>query len=122
MPATKIVRQRTEGAREYPIVLTADEIFVSIAEYRPIYVNGDVGSLALKLTAPSTRAGNHSKFNRAAICQPTSGASEASGRESFTRMNQRRPPKSNWIPFGLAVFRLRSFSPNANSAEFCAGK
>jgi polysaccharide biosynthesis/export protein len=39
---TKIFRRRTEDGREYPVVLTPDEITVNIAEYRPVYVNGDV--------------------------------------------------------------------------------
>jgi polysaccharide export outer membrane protein len=39
---TKVFRRRSDDGREYPIVLTPDEILVSIAEYRPIYVNGDV--------------------------------------------------------------------------------
>ena len=39
---TKVFRRRSEDGREYPIILTPDEILVSIAEYRPIYVNGDV--------------------------------------------------------------------------------
>jgi polysaccharide biosynthesis/export protein len=39
---TKVFRRRSEDGREYPIVLTPDEVLVSIAEYRPIYVNGDV--------------------------------------------------------------------------------
>jgi polysaccharide export outer membrane protein len=39
---TKVFRRRSEDGREYPIVLTPDEVLVSIAEYRPIYMNGDV--------------------------------------------------------------------------------
>jgi len=39
---TKVFRRRSDDGREYPIVLTPDEILVSIAEYRPVYVNGDV--------------------------------------------------------------------------------
>jgi polysaccharide biosynthesis/export protein len=39
---TKVFRRRSEDGREYPIVLTPDEVLVSIAEYRPIYLNGDV--------------------------------------------------------------------------------
>jgi polysaccharide export outer membrane protein len=39
---TKVFRRRSDDGREYPIVLTPDEILVSIAEYRPIYVNGDI--------------------------------------------------------------------------------
>jgi len=39
---TKVFRRRSDDSREYPIVLTPDEILVSIVEYRPVYVNGDV--------------------------------------------------------------------------------
>jgi len=39
---TKVFGRRSEDGREYPIVLTPDEVLVRIAEYRPIYVDGDV--------------------------------------------------------------------------------
>jgi polysaccharide export outer membrane protein len=39
---TKVFRRRTDDGREYPVLLAADEVTLSIAEYRPIYVNGDV--------------------------------------------------------------------------------
>jgi polysaccharide export outer membrane protein len=37
-----VVRRRTEDGREYPLVVNSEEIIVGIAQYRPIYVNGDV--------------------------------------------------------------------------------
>jgi polysaccharide export outer membrane protein len=40
---TKVFRRRSEDGREYPVVLTPDEVLVSIVEYRPVYVDGDVG-------------------------------------------------------------------------------
>ena len=40
--ARKVFRQRTLDGRENVIVLGADEVTMSVAEYRPIYVNGDV--------------------------------------------------------------------------------
>jgi polysaccharide export outer membrane protein len=40
--ASKVFRQRTPDGRENVIVLGADEVTTSVAEYRPIYVNGDV--------------------------------------------------------------------------------
>jgi polysaccharide biosynthesis/export protein len=40
--ANRVYRRRTEDGREIPIVLSPDEISVSIAEYRPVYLNGDV--------------------------------------------------------------------------------
>jgi polysaccharide biosynthesis/export protein len=39
---TKVFRRRTEDGREYPVLLTPDEVTLSVAEYRPVYVNGDV--------------------------------------------------------------------------------
>jgi polysaccharide export outer membrane protein len=41
LPA-KEFRRRTEEGREYPVILTPGEIGVVIAEYKPIYLNGDV--------------------------------------------------------------------------------
>lgn len=35
-------RRRDTGGREFPVILTPGEIEVTIAEYRPIYLNGDV--------------------------------------------------------------------------------
>jgi polysaccharide biosynthesis/export protein len=40
---SQVLRRRTDDGREYPIIVSSEEIMVSIAEYRPIYVNGDVG-------------------------------------------------------------------------------
>jgi len=40
--ASKIYRQRTPDGREVVIVIDADEVATTVAEYRPIYVNGDV--------------------------------------------------------------------------------
>src|SRR4051794_20383862 len=42
MLRTQVVRRRTEDGREYPVIVNSEEIVVSIAQYRPIYVNGDV--------------------------------------------------------------------------------
>ena len=39
---TKEFRRRNELGREYPVILTPGEINVMIAEYRPVYLNGDV--------------------------------------------------------------------------------
>ncbi len=38
----KIFRRRTEDGRESQVALSPDEITVTVAEYRPIYLNGDV--------------------------------------------------------------------------------
>jgi polysaccharide export outer membrane protein len=35
-------RRRTEDGREFPVILSPSEINVSILEYRPVYLNGDV--------------------------------------------------------------------------------
>jgi len=40
--ASKVFRQRTSDGREAVIVIDADEVTTVVAEYRPIYVNGDV--------------------------------------------------------------------------------
>ncbi|WP_426424226.1 polysaccharide biosynthesis/export family protein [Bradyrhizobium genosp. A] len=40
--ASKVFRQRASDGRETVIVIDADEVTTVIAEYKPIYVNGDV--------------------------------------------------------------------------------
>jgi polysaccharide export outer membrane protein len=40
--ASKVFRQRTPDGRETAIVIDADEVTATVAEYRPIYANGDV--------------------------------------------------------------------------------
>jgi polysaccharide biosynthesis/export protein len=40
--ATKVFRQRMPDGRESPVTIEADEVSATIAEYRPVYVNGDV--------------------------------------------------------------------------------
>jgi polysaccharide export outer membrane protein len=40
--ARKVFRQRTPDGREVVIVIDADEVTTTVAEYRPIYANGDV--------------------------------------------------------------------------------
>lgn len=40
--ARKVFRQRTSDGRETVVVIDADEVTTVIAEYKPIYVNGDV--------------------------------------------------------------------------------
>jgi polysaccharide biosynthesis/export protein len=40
--ASKVFRQRTQDGREVVIVIDADGVATTVAEYRPIYVNGDV--------------------------------------------------------------------------------
>jgi polysaccharide export outer membrane protein len=40
--ASKVFRQRTSDGREAAIVIDANEVTAIVAEYRPIYVNGDV--------------------------------------------------------------------------------
>jgi polysaccharide biosynthesis/export protein len=40
--ASKVFRQRTPDGREVVIVIDADEVTMTVAEYRPIYANGDV--------------------------------------------------------------------------------
>jgi polysaccharide export outer membrane protein len=40
--ASKVYRRRNTDGREIPVMVAPDEVIVTIAEYRPIYVNGDV--------------------------------------------------------------------------------
>lgn len=42
MMATKVFRQRSSDGREYAVAIEADEVTVSVAQYRPVYVKGDV--------------------------------------------------------------------------------
>jgi polysaccharide export outer membrane protein len=39
---TKVFRRRTMDGREYPVVVALDEILITVAEYRPVYLDGDV--------------------------------------------------------------------------------
>jgi len=38
----RVFRRRTQEGREYPLVVTADEVTIAVAEYRPVYLDGDV--------------------------------------------------------------------------------
>jgi polysaccharide biosynthesis/export protein len=40
--ASKVFRQRTVDGREVVVVIDADQVIAIVAEYRPVYVNGDV--------------------------------------------------------------------------------
>lgn len=47
----KEFRRRTIDGREYPVIISPSEISVTVTEYRPVYVNGDVakpGALAYR--------------------------------------------------------------------------
>jgi polysaccharide biosynthesis/export protein len=50
---TKVFRHRTIEGREFPVVIQPEEISVTVAEYRPVYLNGDIA----KPGAVSYRAG-----------------------------------------------------------------
>lgn len=39
---SKVFRGRTQEGRDYPIVVTADEVNIAVAQYRPVYLDGDV--------------------------------------------------------------------------------
>lgn len=54
--ATKSFRLRTPDGREKVIVVDADEVTASVAEYRPIYVNGDVSKPGEYAYRPSITA------------------------------------------------------------------
>jgi polysaccharide export outer membrane protein len=54
--ASKVFRQRTPDGRENVIVVAADEVTTIVAEYRPIYVNGDVSKPGEYPYRPATTA------------------------------------------------------------------
>ena len=54
--ASKVYRQRTPDGREVAIVIDADEVTTVVAEYRPIYVNGDVSKPGEYPYRPATTA------------------------------------------------------------------
>jgi polysaccharide biosynthesis/export protein len=54
--ANKAFRQRTSDGRENVIVIDADEVTTSVAEYRPMYVNGDVSKPGEYHYRPATTA------------------------------------------------------------------
>jgi polysaccharide export outer membrane protein len=54
--ANKSFRMRTPDGREHVIVIDADEVTANVAEYRPIYVDGDVSKPGQYPYRPSTTA------------------------------------------------------------------
>ncbi|KFC70985.1 Polysaccharide export protein precursor [Bosea sp. LC85] len=42
MMASKVFRQRSSDGREYVVAIEADEVTASVAQYRPVYIKGDV--------------------------------------------------------------------------------
>lgn len=50
--ASKVYRRRNPDGREVPVMIAPDEIIVTIAEYRPIYVNGDVSKPGEQIFRP----------------------------------------------------------------------
>src|SRR6266404_2267229 len=54
--ASKVFRQRTPDGREVIIVIDPDEVTTIVAEYRPIYVNGDVSKPGEYPYRPATTA------------------------------------------------------------------
>ena len=50
---TKVYRHRTPDGREVQLVVLSDEITVNIAEYRPVYLNGDVSRPGARLRKPA---------------------------------------------------------------------
>jgi polysaccharide export outer membrane protein len=54
--ASKVFRQRSPDGREIAIVIDADEVTATVAEYRPIYVDGDVSKPGQYPYRPSTTA------------------------------------------------------------------
>jgi polysaccharide export outer membrane protein len=54
--ASKVFRQRTSDGREVVIVIDANEVTTIVAEYRPVYVNGDVSKPGEYPYRPATTA------------------------------------------------------------------
>jgi polysaccharide biosynthesis/export protein len=54
--ASKVFRQRTLDGRETVVVIDPDEVTTIVAEYRPIYVNGDVSKPGEYPYRPATTA------------------------------------------------------------------
>ena len=54
--ASKVFRQRASDGREVAIVIDADEVTTTVAEYRPIYANGDVSKPGEYAYRPSVTA------------------------------------------------------------------
>src|SRR6266404_384527 len=54
--ASKAFRQRTPDGREVVIVIDSDEVTTIVAEYRPVYVNGDVSKPGEYPYRPATTA------------------------------------------------------------------
>jgi polysaccharide export outer membrane protein len=50
--SAKVLRRRTSDGRELSEMLAPDEISVTIAEYRPVYVNGDVSQPGQQVFRP----------------------------------------------------------------------
>jgi polysaccharide biosynthesis/export protein len=54
--ANKVFRQRISDGREVVVVINADEVTTVVAEYRPIYINGDVSKPGEYPYRPATTA------------------------------------------------------------------
>jgi polysaccharide biosynthesis/export protein len=39
---SKVFRRRTQEGRDYPVIVTTDEVNIDVAQYRPVYLDGDV--------------------------------------------------------------------------------
>lgn len=50
--SSKVFRRKADDGRDIPTMFSPDEVSVSIAEYRPIYVNGDVSQPGEKSYRP----------------------------------------------------------------------
>jgi polysaccharide export outer membrane protein len=54
--ASKVFRQRSSDGREIAVVVDKDEVMATVAEYRPVYVDGDVSKPGEYPYRPSTTA------------------------------------------------------------------
>lgn len=53
---SKVFRQRTVDGREVVVVIDADQVTATVAEYRPVYVNGDVSKPGEYVYRPASTA------------------------------------------------------------------
>ena len=49
---SKVFRRRTQDGRDYPVIVSADEVNIAVAQYRPIYLDGDVAKPGSRLIDP----------------------------------------------------------------------
>jgi polysaccharide export outer membrane protein len=49
---SKVFRRRTQEGRDYPVIVTGGEVNIDIAQYRPVYLDGDVAKPGAQVYRP----------------------------------------------------------------------